>query len=322
MNETTQFHYDVVLHVGRAPQLLKPAAWLDWDREVGSLARVRELLSARPAMLALRSIPNRRLAAELNLLKALEGGADSVLVSQLPLAAPTGVDAEEMSALADEAGYRACLRWEGDGRSGRLMAVFLRADQSGCSMFPETVSETRGVKLVNSPVAGGSGEGLAAALREHLAARLPDYMVPGAFLALPAFPLTPNGKVDRKALPAPAQRAAGKKEAVLPRTDTERRLAAIWLEVLGLVEVGVNDDFFELGGDSLLSFRITNRANQAGLALTPRHFFEHRTVAGLARALETQLQEGPAQAAARPLISRVSRENFRRKVSGAKSDVS
>ncbi len=322
VNETTQFHYDVVLHVGRAPQQLKPAAWLDWDRDVASLARVRELLSARPAMLAVRSVPNRRLAAELNLLKTLEGSAASVPVSQLSLAAPAGVDAEEFSALADEAGYRACLRWEGDGRSGRLMAVLLRADQSGVPVFPETTPETRAAKLVNVPVAGGFGEGLAAALREYLAARLPDYMVPGAFVALPVFPLTPNGKIDRKALPAPVLRAVSKKEVVPPRTETERRLAAIWTEVLGVAEVGVNDDFFELGGDSLLSFRITNRANQAGLALTPRHFFEHRTVAGLARALESMPQDGPPLAAARPLISRVSRDNFRRKAAETKSDVS
>ena len=313
VNETTQFHYDVVLHVGRAPQQLPPATWLDWEREVVSLARVRELLSARPAMLAVRSVPNRRLAAELHLLKALEGSAAAALVSQLSLSAPAGVDAEELSALANEAGYRACLRWEGDGRSGRLMAVFLRADQSGVPVFPEMAPETRPAKLVNVPVTVGSGEGLAAALREYLAARLPDYMVPGVLMALPAFPLTPNGKIDRKALPAPALRAVSKKEIVPPRTETERRLAAIWTEVLGVALVGVNDDFFELGGDSLLSFRITNRANQAGLAITPRYFFEHRTVAGLARALESQPQDGPAPAAARPLISRVSRDNFRRK---------
>jgi hypothetical protein len=138
-------------------------------------------------------------------------------------------------------------------------------------------------------------------------------MVPSTFMVMSSLPLTPNGKVDRKALPAPTQRAvAAKKESIAPRNDAERKLAGIWTEVLGVTEVNVDDDFFELGGDSLLSFRITNRANQAGLALTPRHFFQYRTIGAIVQALgpTNAAQEKPTEA--RSTITRVARDQFRR----------
>jgi acyl-CoA synthetase (AMP-forming)/AMP-acid ligase II len=153
-------------------------------------------------------------------------------------------------------------------------------------------------------------------LRNALASRLPDYMVPAAFITLAAFPLTPNGKIDRKALPAPTDIASpAARESIAPRNDKEHALSAIWREVLGVPNVGVTDDFFELGGDSLLSFRISNRATQAGMALAPRMFFQHRTIADLARALETVGAVTSETTPTRTLVTRASRDNFRRKTS-------
>jgi amino acid adenylation domain-containing protein len=126
----------------------------------------------------------------------------------------------------------------------------------------------------------------AAGLRELLAPALPDYMVPAAWVFLDALPLTPNGKVDRRALPAPGRdlpREEGSWTA--PRNPTEERLAAIWAEVLGVERVGVEDDFFALGGNSILSLQVISRAEAAGLAVHVRQLFEHPTVAALARAL-------------------------------------
>ena len=123
--------------------------------------------------------------------------------------------------------------------------------------------------------------------REYLQQRLPEYMVPAAFVSLPGLPLTANGKVDRRALPAPEWTRAGVKRAfVAPTTESERVLCAIWSELLGVKEVGVDDNFFELGGDSILSIQIVARAHQAGLRLTPRHMFAHQTVRGLAAVAE------------------------------------
>ena len=100
-------------------------------------------------------------------------------------------------------------------------------------------------------------------LRRFLRERLPDYMVPSHFVALEAFPLTPNGKIDRKALPAPQQGTNGSVRAVVsPRDDAERDLAAVWEEVLKIKPIGVTDNFFELGGDSLLAAVMTATVGQ------------------------------------------------------------
>ncbi|MFJ7907175.1 non-ribosomal peptide synthase/polyketide synthase [Kitasatospora sp. NPDC096204] len=133
------------------------------------------------------------------------------------------------------------------------------------------------------PAEGAEPPG-AADLRAHLAADLPDYMLPAAFVTLPELPLTANGKVDRRRLPAPDWSAGGDRPHRAPGTDRERLLAAIWSELLGVERVGLDDDFFLLGGDSILSIQVVSRARAAGLALSPRDLFRHPTVAALAAA--------------------------------------
>ncbi|MFE4582693.1 amino acid adenylation domain-containing protein, partial [Streptomyces chartreusis] len=119
-------------------------------------------------------------------------------------------------------------------------------------------------------------------LREHLAKVLPEYMVPAALIVLDALPLTANGKVDHKALPAPdfAVRVTGRE----PRTDAERTLCETFAAVLGLERVGTEDDFFHLGGDSITSMQVVARAGRADLVLTPRQVFDLRTPERLAHA--------------------------------------
>ncbi|MEU8584195.1 amino acid adenylation domain-containing protein [Streptomyces abikoensis] len=124
-----------------------------------------------------------------------------------------------------------------------------------------------------------------AALRERLGERLPEYMVPSAFVTLDALPLTANGKLDRKALPAPEREATAVGEHVAPRDDAERAMAAVWSEVLGLERVGVHDNFFDLGGDSLRAVALAGALREAGRPVAVRDIFEHRTVARLCRAL-------------------------------------
>ena len=130
-------------------------------------------------------------------------------------------------------------------------------------------------------------------LRAHLRERLPDYMVPSAFVALEALPRTSTGKIDRRALPEPTR---AKPVAAVPLNDAENTLALIWAEVLGFDEVGVHDDFFEMGGDSLLSIRIIARAHKAGLRITPAQFFDNPTVAGVAAVAETDAPAVPTAA--------------------------
>ena len=130
-------------------------------------------------------------------------------------------------------------------------------------------------------------------LRRHLEERLPSYMIPAVFVVLDRLPLTPNGKVDRAALPAPESTRPELEAAyVSPTTAAEATLARIWSEVLGLEQVGVRDNYFELGGDSILSIQIVTRAKNAGLRLTPQMLFQHQTIAELALAAEGSC--GPA----------------------------
>ncbi|MFI7323058.1 amino acid adenylation domain-containing protein, partial [Streptomyces venezuelae] len=131
----------------------------------------------------------------------------------------------------------------------------------------------------------GEREVDAEGLRAYVAEALPEYMVPAAVVVLDELPLTVNGKVDRSALPAPdfAARVAGR----APRTETERVLCALFAEVLGLERVGVEDGFFELGGDSISSMQLASRARQAGLILMPRQVFEEKTAERLALVAET-----------------------------------
>ncbi|EJR97191.1 non-ribosomal peptide synthetase [Bacillus mycoides] len=132
------------------------------------------------------------------------------------------------------------------------------------------------------------GNGNVGAWRVYLKAKLPSYMVPSGFVMMEAIPLTANGKVDREALPMPEEKQINS-EAVAPRNSNEKILATIWKQVLGVKNVGIYDNFFEIGGDSILSIQIISQASQVGLKLTPKQMFECPTIAELAQvAIETQ----------------------------------
>ncbi|MEC4812177.1 MAG: amino acid adenylation domain-containing protein [Scytonema sp. PMC 1069.18] len=124
-------------------------------------------------------------------------------------------------------------------------------------------------------------------LRGFLQDKLPDYMIPSAFVLLDTMPLNPNGKVDRRALPAPdISHFSAVNNFVAPRTPTEEVLATIWTEVLGLEQVGINDNFFELGGHSLLATRVISRVRQTfSVEIAVQRLFESPTIAGLASAI-------------------------------------
>src|SRR5260370_18553436 len=118
-------------------------------------------------------------------------------------------------------------------------------------------------------------------------------MVPAAFVVLDEWPLSPNGKLDRRALPAPDLGSATHGEYVPPRTDAERAVAGIWADVLDLDHVGTEDDFFALGGDSILCIHVVSRIGAAfGVQLSARAVFDTRTVAGLAALLPPEARPG------------------------------
>jgi aryl carrier-like protein len=152
----------------------------------------------------------------------------------------------------------------------------------------DTVGDQRLVAYyTGAEVNGGGKEGIGAKqLRLHLSARLPEYMVPAAYVRLEKVPLTPSGKVDRKALPAPEGDAYGARSYEEPVGEIEATLAGIWAEALKLERVGRYDNFFELGGHSLLMLRVIARMWQAGLDVDVRTLFAAPTLAEFAAATE------------------------------------
>ena len=144
-------------------------------------------------------------------------------------------------------------------------------------------------QLVGYVVPTGSVTPDSGLLFEYLQKQLPDHMVPAAYVVLEALPLSPNGKVDRRALPAPGQdRLGGMREFQPPRTPTEEIIAGIWSSVLGIDRIGVHDDFFALGGHSLKATQVAARIRDAFSKDVPlQYVFENRTLAGLSRAVES-----------------------------------
>jgi amino acid adenylation domain-containing protein len=148
------------------------------------------------------------------------------------------------------------------------------------------------------------------AVREFLMGKLPNYMLPSAVVRMDALPVTPNGKIDRKALPIPETgRTARDKDFVAPRTDQEKKLAAIWADVLRLEHVGLQDNLFELGADSLHIFQIAARANKAGINIAPAQFLKYRTIASLLAHLDNGTANGERWVP--PTIVPVAREKYR-----------
>ncbi|MGH3657221.1 MAG: non-ribosomal peptide synthetase, partial [Micromonosporaceae bacterium] len=157
-------------------------------------------------------------------------------------------------------------------------------DVAQVAVIAAETAVTGGKRLVAYVVADGSVE--SSQLRGHAADMLPDYMVPSVFVMLDELPLNANGKLDRRALPAPDASATLATGYVAPRTDTEQTLAEIWAQVLGVERVGIADNFFELGGDSILSIRVASRLRAAfGVEVSPRAMFTHSTIAELAAAI-------------------------------------
>ncbi|HZS44938.1 MAG TPA: amino acid adenylation domain-containing protein, partial [Blastocatellia bacterium] len=169
------------------------------------------------------------------------------------------VELEEIAAnLRQHSGVRDCV-------------VVLREDQPGHKQLVAYVV------LRSQSVSSGDQ------LRAYLAQSLPDYMIPTAFVMLEALPVSPNGKVDLKALPAPDRSNLSlDKSYVAPRTAIEKELADIWGSVLGLDRVGIHDNYFDLGGDSIRSIQIRAKAQQHGLGFSIQHLFQHQTIEELA----------------------------------------
>ncbi|WP_327371688.1 non-ribosomal peptide synthetase [Streptomyces sp. NBC_01217] len=277
-NELSRYRYDVVLHPGARTSAAPDEREVPWSEAGSSVTGLAGLLAGRPARLRITGVPNARLADDLADLRALDGSGG---------AAAPGIDPEDIHTLAAEHGYRAATTWNGASDDGAFDAV-LTLDGPLTGLYRTAA----GYAHANRPAPFRDVTALLRTLRGHAAEWLPDYMVPSAFVPLHTLPVTPSGKIDARALPAPDYAAMSSGRP--PQTLREKLLCGLYAEVLGLESVTAEDDFLALGGDSITAIQLLVRAREAGLRLTTREVFRHRTVEALAQAAVIRTEDGTA----------------------------
>jgi amino acid adenylation domain-containing protein len=294
-NELSRFRYEVTLHVGASTKPAPRPLWQDWDRAEMTPEQLKNLLrTTTDKSVGLRRVPNARLAQENQALRWMRASADAeeaeIVGTLRDRPQQSGIDPDALCLLADGLGWRATLDWSQPGSEGTFDAAFVRAGVEGEVDFEVAVSEAPFREFANTPNRMAAEQSLKEALRDYLTERLPSHMVPGAFVVLQEFPLTENGKIDRKALPSPELRVGEDIALSAPETETEHRLATLFEKVLGISRVGVDESFFNLGGHSLLATQLASRARKTfGVDVPLRDVFELNTVRRLAARIDTAL---------------------------------
>ncbi|QCX74368.1 Tyrocidine synthase 3 [Streptomyces sp. YIM 121038] len=297
-NEMLSYRYDVVLTKGPAAAE-SDLPWLT----ATTPDELRALLAdGARTRFGVTGLDNPRVADDVRAAEGLRGTTAQQHVEPLgahrlsDAAAQRVRDLEDVLGYAEELGYRTALTWSQDRLDG-LDLILAKGER------PTALARAayRATHLANVPQIATTGQALTRELKDHLAGRVPEYMVPSVFVALEELPLTPNGKVDKRALPAPDEADVHKEVYVAPRTATERALCRLVQDVLDLDRVGLQDGFFDLGGHSLLATRLTIRVKQeTGKELPLQSILAGATLGELAAALDAAA--GPAADGTVPLV--------------------
>ena len=286
VNELSGYRYEVVLR--KAPVPVRSLAHLPsepWQR-FGSLARLGEYLrSQQLPELRVTGVPHGGIWPDVAMARALAEAGDRVPVSELRagLSAPDAVLPHQCHLLGQQLGYATAVTWS--PTAGLVDLIYTHAteppDDDPLPALSDLYLPTTRVGSLAGYVNDPSAIERVAELRGFVAGRLPEYMVPAAIMVVESLPLTVNGKLDRRALPAPEFISAVAYRA--PRDRRERVLAALFGEVLGVTRVGIDDGFFDLGGHSLSAMRLVARVRaELGVEVPIRAVFDAPTVAGLA----------------------------------------
>jgi len=306
LNELTQFRYDVLLQVGTAVKPTWETSWLNWQKqELTSFAMRQLLVETQPEILAISRVPNARLQVAIKTVEWLARNEESETVGDLREALPeissqAGIEPEDLWALSDELPYTIDIYWSSSNSDGLYDVVFRRRTTETDTMLEREITLSLPDAAVyrqpwgfyaNNPLRRKFTRCLLP-LRRFAEERLPEYMVPSAFVVLDALPLTPNGKVDRSLLTAPNQAGSDDLQDafVAPRNTLELQLAHIWEDILGISPIGVTNNFFDLGGHSLLAVRlIAQIQKQFGQNLPLATLFQRATIEQLALILRQQI---------------------------------
>ena len=271
-----------------------------------------------------KKIPNARVISAVKTAEWLRNATELKTVGQFKKAlqeiALEGVEPEDLWALG-ELGYSVNLSWSEADSEGCYDALFVRQkkeDQK--TIFSQDTPLLPWQNYANNPLQAKAAHQLVPQLKAYLNTKLPEYMVPSAFVILESLPLTANGKINRRALPAPdlvKQELNG--AYIAPQTTVEKVLVQIFSEVLALQRVGVEDNFFELGGHSLLATQLISRVRDAfGVELPLRTVFESPKIAQLSLLVE-DLKSSYIKSEI-PALLPISRDSRRRKLSSLNPD--
>ena len=296
-NELNRFRYDVVMRVGEEKEEVRePGAWVKWEAGGRWKEEVEERLGigrgerGRGESVGLRGMRDVRVGRWVEAARLLESGeAGSVEELRERSGAVGGEDPEEVMELGRGLGVE--ISWRGFGGDGVYDVVFgpewervkEREDRGGAGgeQGEEERSGREYRRYGNAPARMVGDVELGRELQEYLRERVPEYMVPAVVMVMEKFPLTVNGKVDRKGLPAP-EFGGMQEEYREPRTPEEEILCSLFREVLGVERVGLDDNFFELGGHSLMATRLVSRIRRTlGVEIAIRTLFESPSVGEL-----------------------------------------
>ncbi|NEQ81203.1 MAG: methyltransferase domain-containing protein, partial [Moorea sp. SIO2I5] len=286
-NELNKYRYSVLLHIEAQPgKVITPTV------ESGAALSVQEietyLRDQEPESICFSGLVNGRVANDVELVEWLSQPESKQNVQQLRKFLESketkSIDPERLYELSASLGYSLELCWSAEGSPELMDGVFVRRELAveGMVLTPLTqksVAASNWHHYGNNPLTSQLRKQLIPELRDYLESRLPEYMVPSGFMVLSQLPITPNGKVDRKALPALDMAGSVSTEYVAPQTEKQKILAEIWKEVLGIEQIGIHDHFFEVGGDSIISIQIVARAQKAGIQLTTKQLFQNQTIA-------------------------------------------
>ncbi|NEQ79180.1 MAG: amino acid adenylation domain-containing protein [Moorea sp. SIO2I5] len=272
-NEMTKFRYDVIIQVvTESLPILEPQI-LKWQQDNLKLLSIHHNLAEKqPKVLSIKEVPNARLQTEIKLNKLLTRKDDFVSIGEMrkglaKISLASGVEPEDFWRLGDELGYNTYITWSDVEANHCYDVVFWQKSSELISeRLPLISIEKQQQKpwssYSNNPLQTKLSQKLVPQLRNSLEQVLPQYMVPSVFVMLGALPLTPNGKVDRKKLPNPNINNRANTEYVVPKTEIEQSIAKIWQDVLQIEKVGIYDNFFEVGGNSLLLVQVSSKLQE------------------------------------------------------------
>jgi amino acid adenylation domain-containing protein len=344
-NELTQFRYNVILHIKAEKADPKcdesekqgELKWLDWIEDNLTISTIHQLLTeTKSAAIGITRIPNARVMAAVKTTECLSEDGKFKTAGQLQKALQDfknlGIEPEDLYGMSEELSYTLNISWSDAGGDGCYDAIFARKEAINNQRIPLSIQgRTKDAGFItkksnlhsyaNNPLQAKAARKLIPQLQNYLTEKLPEYMVPSAFVVLESLPITPNGKVDRRALPAPEPiKPELSGSYVAPRTPVEEMLVKIWAEILGLKRLAIHDNFFELGGHSLLATQLISRVRDAlEIELPLRSVFEAPTITEFSKLIENFQNSNVITKA--PALVPISRESRRMKLSSLSKEV-